>query len=85
MFINQFKPSKFIKKNFMKMIKNPNLFLNKNKRNIQFHFDLMHGEGNLDKATALIDKVIEMILIILLIQKFLLILTTCSFVNQIKF
>ena len=57
MFINQFKPSKFIKKNFMKMIKNPNLFLNKNKRNIRFHFDLMHGEGNLDRATALIDKV----------------------------
>ncbi|MDC0164299.1 DUF4422 domain-containing protein [Candidatus Pelagibacter bacterium] len=57
MFINQFKPSKFIKKNFMKMIKNPYLFLNKNKRNIRFHFDLMHGEGNLDRATALIDKV----------------------------
>ena len=45
------------------MIKNPNLFFNKNKRNIKFHFDLMHGEGNLDKAIALLIKMIEMILI----------------------
>ena len=47
------------------MIKNPSLFFNKNKRNIKFHFDLMHGEGNLDKAIILLDKKIEMILMIL--------------------
>ena len=29
--------------------------MNKKKRNIKFHFDLMHGEGNLDKAIRLLD------------------------------
>ena len=54
--INNFKFTKFLKKNFIKMIKNPNLFFDKNKRNIKFHFDLMHGEGNLDKAISLLDN-----------------------------
>ena len=53
--INQFKLSKFLKKNFFKMVKNPSFLLNKNKRTIKFHFDLMHGEGNLDKAINLLD------------------------------
>ena len=56
LFINNFKYTKFLKKNFIKMIKNPNLFLDKSKRNIKFHFDLMHGEGNLDKAISLLDN-----------------------------
>ena len=55
-FINQFKPSKFLKKNLFKFLKQPDLFFNKNKRNIRFHFNLMHGDGNLDKAVELIDK-----------------------------
>ena len=38
------------------MIKNPICFLIKQKRNIKFHFDLMHGEGNLDKAISLLDN-----------------------------
>ena len=54
LFINQFKLSKFLKK-FFKIIKNPSILINK-KRNIKFHFDLMHGEGNLDKAIALLNK-----------------------------
>ena len=37
------------------MVKNPSFLLNKNKRTIKFHFDLMHGEGNLDKAINLLD------------------------------
>ena len=49
-FINQFRFSKFIKHNLKKMINNPHLIFNKNKRNIKFHFDMWHGEGNLDKA-----------------------------------
>ena len=57
LYINQFKFAKFIKKSFFKIIKNPTLLLNKNKRNIKFHFDLMHGEGNLDKAISLLDNV----------------------------
>jgi len=56
LFINQFKFTKFFKKNLFKIIKNPYLLFNKNKRNIQFHFDLMHGEGNLKKAISLLDK-----------------------------
>ena len=38
------------------MIKDPSLFFNKGKRNIKFHFDMMHGKGNLDKAIDLLDK-----------------------------
>ena len=38
------------------MIKNPNLFFNKNKRTVKFHFDMMHGKGNLDKAIKLLEK-----------------------------
>ena len=56
LFINQFKFSKFMKNNFQTMIKKPILFFNKKKRNIKFHFDMMHGKGNLDKAIKLLDK-----------------------------
>jgi hypothetical protein len=56
LFVNKFKFSKFIKKNFKKMILDPSLIFDKNKRNIKFHFDMMHGDGNLDKAISLLDK-----------------------------
>jgi hypothetical protein len=55
-FVNQFRFSKFIKNNFKKMILTPNLFYNKNKRTLKFHFDMMHGHGNLDKAIQVMDK-----------------------------
>ena len=55
-FVNQFKPMKFIKKGFKIFIKNPFLFFNKKKRNINFHFDLMHGENNLKNAINLLDE-----------------------------
>lgn len=55
-YVNEFKFFKFIKKNFFKMMIKPSLFFDKNKRNIKFHFDMMHGEGNLDKAIELLDK-----------------------------
>ncbi len=54
--INQFKLSKFLKKNIFKVIKNPSFLYDKNKRSIKFHFDLMHGDGNLDKAINLLDS-----------------------------
>jgi len=38
------------------MINNPNLIYDKSKRNIKFHFDLMHGEGNLDKAIKFLNN-----------------------------
>ena len=55
-FINQLRISKFFKKNFLKILKYPNLLFDKNKRNIKFHFDMMHGEGNLEKAISLLPK-----------------------------
>ena len=56
LFVNQFKLSKFFKKNFFKMLKKPSLLLNNKKRNLKFHFDMMHGDGNLDKAIKLLDS-----------------------------
>ncbi len=55
-FVNQFRLSKFIKKNLNAMIKDPSLFFNKNKRNLIFNFDMMHGHGNLMKAVELLDS-----------------------------
>ena len=55
-FVNQFRFSKFLKRNFTTMIKKPSLFFDKNKRNLKFHFDMMHGKGNLSKALDLLDK-----------------------------
>jgi hypothetical protein len=49
-FINQFKFSKFIKHNFKAIVLDPSLLFKEKKRNIKFHFDMMHGYGNLDKA-----------------------------------
>ena len=55
-YVNQFRLSKFVKKNFLTMIKNPSLFVNSSKRTVKFHFDMMHGKGNLSKALALLDN-----------------------------
>jgi len=55
-FINQFKPMKFIKKGLKCIVKKPSTLFSKKARNIQFHFDLMHGENNLTKAINLLDK-----------------------------
>ena len=38
------------------MIVEPSLFFNKDKRTIKFHFDMMHGQGNLDKAIEVLDQ-----------------------------
>tara|TARA_Y100000590_G_scaffold377832_1_gene444339 strand:+ start:29 stop:850 length:822 start_codon:yes stop_codon:yes gene_type:complete len=55
-FVNQWKPMKFIKKGLKFFIKKPLVIFNKGKRNINFHFDLMHGENNLSKAINLLDE-----------------------------
>ena len=57
LFINKFKLAKFLKKNLFNIIKNPKILYNKGSRNIKFHFDLMHGNGNLDKAISLLDQI----------------------------
>ena len=54
-FVNQFKSTKFIKKGLRIIVKKPSLIFNKKKRNINFHFDLMHGMNNLSKAISLLD------------------------------
>jgi len=54
-FINRFKIMKFLKKGFRVIAKNPTYLFDKNKRNIKFHFDLMHGYNNLNKAIDLLD------------------------------
>ena len=54
-FVNQFRFSKFIKYNLKTMIRNPLLFFDKKKRNLKFHFDMMHGHGNLAKAIELLE------------------------------
>lgn len=54
--VNNFRFTKFVKKGILKFIKNPSLIFNKNKRNIKLHFDIFHGDGNLDQAINLLDK-----------------------------
>ena len=54
-FINDFKIMKFLKHGFRLILKNPSYLFNKNNRNIKFHFDLMHGYKNLDKAIELLE------------------------------
>ena len=55
-FINSRKLMKFIKKGFPLILSNPNILFSKKSRNIKFHFDLMHGRNNLDKAINLLDN-----------------------------
>jgi len=55
-FINQYKIMKFLKKGFKLIIRNLLYLFNKKKRNLKFHFDLMHGYNNLTKAIALLDE-----------------------------
>jgi hypothetical protein len=55
-FINKFRLSKFIKHNLQTMLLDPKLFFFKHKRTLKFHFDMMHGNGNLDKAIEVLDK-----------------------------
>ena len=55
-YINNFKLSKLIKKGLIKVLKKPSFIFNKKKRNIKFHFDLMHGDGNLEKAISFLNN-----------------------------
>ncbi len=55
-FVNKRKVMKFIKKGLPLIISNPMILFKKDKRNIKFHFDLMHGRNNLDKAIDLLDE-----------------------------
>ncbi len=54
-YVNQRRISKFFKKGLKIVLKKPRVLFDKNKRNLKFHFDLMHGENNLNKAINLLD------------------------------
>ena len=54
-FVNQFRGMKFIKNGMKIFVKKPQLFFDKSKRNINFHFDFMHGINNLSKSIDLLD------------------------------
>ena len=56
MYINQWRGMKFVKKGFKYFFKKPLVIFNKKNRNLNFHFDLMHGENNLNNAINLLDK-----------------------------
>ena len=53
-YINNLKFSKLIKHGVVSLLRNPTALI-KSKRNIRFHFDMWHGNGNLDKAIDLLD------------------------------
>ena len=53
--VENFKFSKIIKNHLLNFLKNPSLIFNKKKK-FKFHFDLFHGEGNLDKAINLLNE-----------------------------
>ena len=53
--MNDLKISKLIKHGLLSLARNPSAFF-KSKRNIRFHFDMWHGNGNLDKAIDLLDN-----------------------------
>ena len=54
--VENYKFSKIVKNHLLNFLKNPSLIFNKKKRNLKFHFDLFHGEGNLDKAINLLNE-----------------------------
>ena len=54
--LRNFKVSKMIKKGKLLILKRPGPLFNKNERTIKFHFDVMHKDGNLDKAIKLINE-----------------------------
>ena len=40
---------------FLLLLFNPNILINKKKRNLKLHFDLYHGKGNLESAIKHLD------------------------------
>ena len=44
-----------VKKGLKIILRNPSLLFSEKKRNLNFHFDLMHGENNLNKAINLLN------------------------------
>ena len=56
-FVDNYKYTKLFKKALKKIILNPSILFRKRERNLKFHFDLFHGEGNIEKAILLVDPI----------------------------
>ena len=56
-YVNKLKKMTLIKKGLFKIIKDPSIFYNPNKQTIKLHFDLHHGNGNLDKAIEVLNEI----------------------------
>ena len=54
-YMNNLKLSKLLKHGIWSLVRNPQALFKK-KRNLRFHFDMWHGNGNLDKAIDLLDN-----------------------------
>tara|TARA_Y100000817_G_scaffold314557_1_gene313846 strand:+ start:7331 stop:8152 length:822 start_codon:yes stop_codon:yes gene_type:complete len=54
--VQNYKFSKIIKKHLKEFLMRPQLLFNKKKRSLKFHFDLFHGNGNLDLAVNQLDE-----------------------------
>lgn len=55
--LKELKLSKILKHGLLSLIRNFSILFSKNKKiNIRFQFDMMHGNGNLDKAIDLLDE-----------------------------
>ncbi len=54
-YVDDIKWSKILKYGKISLLRNPRSILKKN-RNIKFHFDIFHGNGNLDKAINVLNK-----------------------------
>lgn len=50
------KKIKILKRGWRAIIKNPLILFDKNKENINLHFDMHHGHGNMDKAIKMLDN-----------------------------
>ena len=54
-YVNGVNKVKLLKRGFKSLIRDPEIFFNKEKQTIKLHFDMHHGYGNLDKAINLLD------------------------------
>ena len=53
--LKNLKLSKLLKKGFLNYVKNPKILFNREKYNINLHFDLFHGYNLLNRASELLD------------------------------
>ena len=55
-FVNKVKKIKMLKRGIKSILKKPEIFFNEKKQTVEFHFDMHHGHGNLEKAIKLLNQ-----------------------------